>query len=205
MYKETLEQLRAAYNEQSAANRNQGALPAWKIAERHHFLTMLQHEKKKIFLEVGAGTGKDSKFFQENDFEVTCTDLSPAMIELCRQKGLNAYVKDFLSLDFPDASFDALYAMNCLLHVPTQNLVDVLGRLQKLLQPDGLFYLGIYGGEDWEGIAPEDWHEPKRFFSFRTDEYMKSIAQQFFELVYFKHVDLAEDKQHFQSFILRRK
>ncbi len=204
MYKETIEHLRIAYNEQSATNRNQGLIPEWKIAERNYFLTLLQDEKKKTLLEVGAGTGKDSQFFQENGFEMTCTDLSPAMINFCRKKGLNAHVMDFLSLNFPDASFDALYALNCLLHVPAQNLPDVLGKLQKLLRADGLFYLGVYGGENWEGIAPEDWHEPKRFFSYHTDEYMKDILQHFFELVYFKHINLVNDKRHFQSIILRR-
>ncbi|HTK10333.1 MAG TPA: class I SAM-dependent methyltransferase [Ktedonobacteraceae bacterium] len=204
MYNEVIATLRAAYNERSANDRDQSPGTDWKVAERQHFLSQLQQEGKKTLLEVGAGTGRDSQFFQENGLQVTCTDLSPAMVNLCRQKGLDAHEMDFLSLDFPAASFDALYALNCLLHVPTQTLPDVLSKLQTFLKPGGLFYLGVYGGEDWEGIAPKDWHEPKRFFSYHSDEYMKNSLQQFFELTYFKHVMLESVDWHFQSFILRR-
>jgi ubiquinone/menaquinone biosynthesis C-methylase UbiE len=205
MYKEIIQSLRAAYNEQNAANRDKSPLQEWKLIERQHFLDLLLAEGKETLLEVGAGTGKDSKFFQEHGLQVTCIDLSPAMVELCRQKGLTAYEMDFLSISFPDASFDALYALNCLLHVPSQHLPEVLERLQRVLRPGGLFYLGVYGAEDWEGILPNDSHEPKRFFSFHSDENMKEITQKFFELVYFKHIDLENFGEHFQSFILRKR
>jgi SAM-dependent methyltransferase len=75
-----------------------------------------------LSLEIGAGTGNDGLYFQNNGLDVTCTDLSPDMVNLCREKGLKAYVMDFLSLDFPPGSFDAIYALNCLLHVPTREL-----------------------------------------------------------------------------------
>jgi SAM-dependent methyltransferase len=205
MYDEVIATLRAAYNEQSAAKRDQIIAPDWKVTERQHFLALLQQEGKKNLLEVGAGTGRDSLFFQEHGLQVTSTDLSPAMIDLCRQKGLDAHVMDFLHLDFPAASFDALYALNCLLHVPTQTLPEVLSKLQALLRPSGLFYLGVYGHkEDWEGISPDDWHKPGRFFSYHSNETMKIFLARFFEIVYFKHIALEGVDWHFQSFMLRR-
>lgn len=56
--------------------------------------------------------------------QVVATDLSPAMVGFCRQKGLDAHVMDFLHLDFPAGSFDAVYALNCLLHVPNADLPE---------------------------------------------------------------------------------
>jgi 2-polyprenyl-3-methyl-5-hydroxy-6-metoxy-1,4-benzoquinol methylase len=47
---------------------------------------------------VGAGPGHDSRYFQEQGLRVLCTDLSPTMVELCKAKGLDARVADFLSL-----------------------------------------------------------------------------------------------------------
>jgi ubiquinone/menaquinone biosynthesis C-methylase UbiE len=61
-------------------------------------------------LEVGAGTGQDSIFFQVNGLAVAATDLSPGMVESCRRKGLEAYVMDLKDLSFPAESFDAAYA-----------------------------------------------------------------------------------------------
>jgi SAM-dependent methyltransferase len=110
---------------------------------------------------------------------------------------------DFLSLDFAAAPFDAVYALNCLLHVPKKDLPNVLETIQGLLKSDGLFYMGVYGKDDFEGIWEQDVYEPKRYFSFYTDEGIQQIVSQYFEVVYFKAVPLEDDARHFQSLILR--
>ncbi len=206
MYKQVIASLQQSYNATKAIERDKSEKTAWKVAERQHFLTLLQQEGKTTLLEVGAGTGTDSKFLQDHGLQVIATDLSPEMVKLCQQKGLTAYVMDFLGLDFPDNSFDAIYSLNCLLHVPTHDLPQVLQKLQGLLKPTGLFYLGVLGGEEHEGIWPEDRHEPKRFFCFHTDEYMQHITGQFFELVSFKRIQPADETSfHFQAMILRKR
>jgi SAM-dependent methyltransferase len=204
-YQQVIATLRMAYNHEEAERRDRKEKDSWKISERQQFLKLLQQQGKTTLLEIGAGTGKDSLFFQDNGLQVVCTDLSPAMVNLCRKKGLQAYVMDFLSLDFPSASFDAIYALNCLLHVPTHDLPAVLRSLRDLLRPGGLFFLGVYGGIEWEGVHEEDWHNPPRFFAFHTDEFMQRTAAPFFDLVSFKTIPLQGEKLHFQSIVLRRK
>jgi SAM-dependent methyltransferase len=204
MYDEVITNLRESYN-QKAVERDQYPVSDWKVEERAHFLSLLQAEGKQHLLEIGAGPGRDSKFFQDNGLEVVCTDLSPEMVAICQSKGLTAYVMDFLSLDFPDGSFDAVYALNCLLHVPKSDLKKVLGNIQRILKPSGLFYLGVYGGHDYEGVWPEDNYTPKRFFSFHTDDAIKAVVSEFFDLRYFKPVPVdGETVRHFQSMILQR-
>jgi len=205
MYDQVIAGLRQSYNAAMAKERDKEVKASWKIIERQHFLDLLQKEGKQTVLEVGAGTGTDSKFLQEHGLQVIATDLSPEMVQLCQQKGLTAYVMDFLGLDFPDHSFDAIYSVNCLLHVPTSNLPTVLQKLQGLLKPTGLFYLGVYGGTEQEGVHDDDHHEPKRFFSHHTDEYMQQMTSQFFEIVSFKSVPMEDTNRfHFQSITLRR-
>ena len=68
------------------------------------------------------------------------------MVERCRAKGIEAHVMDFLHLDFPAGSFDAVFAMNCLLHVPNQDLPAVLAAVRSI-RPGGLFFVGVYGGD----------------------------------------------------------
>jgi SAM-dependent methyltransferase len=162
-------------------------------------------EGKQSLLEIGAGTGKFAKFFQDNGLTVVCTDLSPEMVRLCWAKGLTAYAMDFLGLDFPESSFDAVFALNCLLHVPRGDLSKVLQAIRALLKPAGLFYLGQYGGEEYEGVWPEDEYEPKRFFCFYADDQIRQAVTEFYELVYFKRIPLGEGRNFcFQSMILRR-
>ena len=155
-------------------------------------------------LEIGEGHGRDSKFFQENGFQVTCIDLSPEMVKLCQQKGLDAHPMDMMDLDFPDESFDAVYSLNSLLHLPKAELPIVLQNIKRVLNPDGLFFLGVYGGFDFEGIWEKDSYEPKRFFSFHSDERLREIVTESFELLSFKQIPSRDGDLHFQSFTLRK-
>jgi SAM-dependent methyltransferase len=112
---------------------------------------------------------------------------------------------DFLNLEFPDRSFDAVFAMNCLIHIPRYDLPRVLQAVRAPLRFDGLFYLGAYGGKRHEGVWAGDHYRPKRFFSFLSDEQIKEVTTRFFELVAFRRIPLKDEPDfHFQSLILRR-
>ncbi|GLV58105.1 hypothetical protein KDH_49390 [Dictyobacter sp. S3.2.2.5] len=202
-YQQVIKTLRQSYNREMAEQRNQMAKEPWKVAERQSFLDLLQQEAKKTLLEVGAGTGVDSLFFQEHGLQVVCTDLSPDMVNLCREKGLDAHVMDFLGLDFPAGSFDAIYALNCLLHVPGAELPAVLQKLRDLLRPGGLFFLGVYGGFEEEGIHEDDHHQPPRFFSHHSDDFMRQAVAPYFDVVSFNAIPMNGQYWHFQSMILR--
>lgn len=193
------------FYDKTALDREAGQMADWKLQEREHFLALLQAEHKKTLLEVGAGVGRDSLFFQENGLEVSCIDLSPAMVTFCRQKGLNAQAMDVAELDFPDESFEAVYAMNSLLHLPKREFPGVLTEIQRVLKPGGLFFLGVYGGEDHEGIRAEDYAEPKRFFSSFSDTHIQQETTRVFELVSFKAIDCDRGAcLHFQALILKK-
>jgi len=192
-----------SYNRQ-AGQRNKSEIEAWKVIERGEFLALLKSERKKSLLEVGAGHGRDSKFFQENGFQVTCIDLSPEMVKLCQQKGLNASVMDMGDLNFPDDSFDAAYSLNSMLHLPKKELPAVLQNIRRVLKPNGLFFLGVYGGSDFEGIWEQDSYNPKRFFSLYSDEKLKQAVTESFKLLSFKQIILPGETNHFQSLTLRK-
>ncbi|MET9241383.1 class I SAM-dependent methyltransferase [Nonomuraea sp. NPDC003709] len=202
-YDDVIGPLRTAYDDGAERREVSGKAP-WKLAEREAFLSRLQGDRRGRLLEVGAGTGQDSAYFQENGLEVVAVDLSPAMVALCREKGIEAHVMDFLSLDFAPCSFDAVYALNCLLHVPNSDLPAVLDTIHTLMRPGGLFFLGVYGGGSVTGEGPfeGDDHHPPRFFSFRSDEQLQEYARKTFEVVDF-HI-VGSDKLRFQSLTLRR-
>lgn len=109
---------------------------------------------------------------------------------------------DFLALDFAPSSFDAVYAMNSLLHVCNADLPRVLSAIRALLKPGGLFFLGAYRGEDSEGPLPWDSHDPPRFFSLRRDETLQQLLREQFELLDFHVVELEDHP--FQSVTSRR-
>jgi SAM-dependent methyltransferase len=201
-YSKVVADLRQAYGPAAAAERDSRAKDAFKIDERRRFLDLLRERGATSLLEVGAGTGHDSLYFQEQGLRVLSTDLSPSMVELCRAKGLDARVADFLGLAVSPGSFDAVFALNCLLHVPTPDFARVLEAIGKVLVPGGLLYVGAWGGVDEEGAMRDDHHPVPRFFAYRSDERMRQALAERFRVVSFTTIDV--DGNHFQSFVLEK-
>jgi SAM-dependent methyltransferase len=176
--------------------------PEWETAERDRFSEVVRQERVNTLLELGAATGADGAFFQAQGIDVVCVDLSPKMVEHCRARGLVAHVMDVADLRLPPSSFDAVYARNCLVHVPKSRLRAALRGIARVVKPGGLFYLGLYGGREFEGVP--DKGAFKRFFCHHTDEGLSSFVSEFFSVESFRHIPHGWDGLHFQSLILRR-
>ena len=131
-------------------------------------------------------------------------DNTPAMVELTAEKGVPAQVLDCYDLDEINEHFDAVYTMNCLLHIPKQDFDRVLGLISKRLNENGLMYLGIWGDENFEGIWEKDIYEPKRFFSFWKTEALLEVLQRFFRLEYYRRLEPRENRV-FNSVIVRKR
>lgn len=195
--------LKQTYNNH-AQEREKNEMQEWKARPRQTFLTLLQKENKRTLLEIGAGHGRDSKFFKDNNLEVVAVDLSDEMVKLCREKGIEAYEHDFYNLSGINRRFDAVWAMNCLLHVEKDRLGSVLNEISLVLNTSGLYFMGVYGGFDEEGIWEDDTYTPKRFFSFYTDDSILKVVKNYFDIVRFEKIDTG-GKYYFQSMILRKK
>ncbi len=203
------DQLRAAYDADAQRRvNNSSGRDDWKLVARQKFVDLAKHEGKKTILEIGAGVGLDAKYFQDQGLKVLATDLSPKMIQACKELGLQAQVIDIYELDQLNRKFDAIYSLNVLLHVPPQDLEQVLNTVSGCLQPSGIFYYGVYGG-----VSKEDMHtDPSRmnmprYFSFLNDESLLKAATSVFSVVSSDVVDLKGSQWglHFQSLLLRKR
>lgn len=151
--------LKQAYNA-FAYERERSHMQEWKRRPRRAFLELLEKEGKNSLLEIGAGHGADSRFFREHGLTVVAVDFSEQMVRLCRQKGIEAYEMDFCELSKLGRRFDAVWAMNYLLHVERASIGLVLNEIDAVLNPGGLFFMGVYGGQEWEGTWEEDTYVP---------------------------------------------
>ena len=204
-YTSVTSDLKSAYDDK-AEQRDRNPVPEWKKTLWLQFLRRLQAENLTSLLEIGSGTGQAARFFQDAGLAVVCTDLAPEMVRLCRAKGLEAYEMDFLHLDFPDGHFDGLFAQNCLLHVPKRDLTRVLQAILRVVRPGGLLYLGVYGGQDFEGVWEEDGYEPKRFYAFYTEDEMRSILERYFQILSFEVIPIQGPRfADFQAITLRNR
>jgi SAM-dependent methyltransferase len=191
------------YYEAYADQRESNVKSSWKVNLRNEVRYAFKEAGVRKILEIGCGTGQDSRFFMENGFHVTAIDLSPNHVDYCIQKGIDARVMDMYDMEFTEGEFDAVYAMNCLLHVPVRELPGVLKGINRVLKKNGLVFIGNYGG-DTEGRRRFSEQGLARFFSFRGfREYM-----QYLEDAGFESVDSMPTKSDtgfwFNSFIMRK-
>jgi len=186
-----------------ARDRYQARHAEWKVSEREKFHKLLNENKSELILDLGSGPVRDAPWFREKGIDVICVDLSKEMARICAEKGLGIAVMDIERLGAIDNSFDAVWAMNSLLHIPKNRFENVLSDIKRVLKPGGLFYLGRYGGRDFEGIWEDDFYTPKRFFSFYTDEDLVDIVSRHFDIMEFNTIPQAGRTTDFQSVILR--
>ncbi len=87
-------------------------------------------------LEVGGGPGElAARLGDELAADVTMLDISARMVDLARERGVDARVGDVQQLPFDDGSFDCAVAAWMLFHVP--DLDRGLSELARVLRPGG--------------------------------------------------------------------
>jgi SAM-dependent methyltransferase len=109
------------------------------------FLSLLPPDA--TILELGCGAGGDTAEMLTRGFNVLPTDGSPEMAAVASQRlGRPVGTLLFHELDAVEA-YDGVWANACLLHVPRDELAQVLGRIWRALKPGGIFYASFKTGE----------------------------------------------------------
>ena len=118
------------------------AFEACTAPENRIVLGRLGDLRGRKILELGCGAGEASVYFAKQGAEVTATDLSAGMLEVVQKvaakHGVKVSIKQAVSsrLDFPDNSFDIVYAANLLHHVEIE---PTLAEAARVLKPGGRF------------------------------------------------------------------
>lgn len=101
-------------------------------------------------LELGCGGGIDAQYLIARGFDVDATDgVAEIAVQAAARLGRPVRVMRFDELD-ADATYDAILASACLLHVPRDDLVSVLARVHRALRQGG-WHLATYKGGGREG------------------------------------------------------
>lgn len=145
------------------------------------FLSLL-HSGARI-LDLGCGTGRDSRYFLSRGFDVTACDGSTRMCEVASANtGLEARHLLFEDLDYVD-EFDGIWACSSLLHVPSTGLKDIFSLVHKALKSNGVFYCsfkyGTYEGE-----------RDGRYFTDLTEDSIAELMDRLFQPL---HIWITDD------------
>ncbi len=98
-------------------------------------------------LDVGCGNGRLYDVFKEKDINYSGIDNSEQLIKIAKEKfpETDFHVADILKIPFPDNSFDKVYCIAVLHHIPSKQLrTEALKELRRVLKLDGLLILTVW-------------------------------------------------------------
>jgi len=102
-------------------------------------------------LDLGCGSGRDSRLFRDKGYEVVAVDGSREFCKIASSLiGQEVLCRTFEELDFEE-EFDGVWACASILHVPSEHLTGVIARISRALKRGGFFYAsfkyGVFEGE----------------------------------------------------------
>ena len=102
-------------------------------------------------LDLGCGSGRDSRLFRDKGYEVVAVDGSRELCKIASSLiGQEVLCRTFEELDFEE-EFDGVWACASILHVPSERLPGVIARISRALKRGGFFYAsfkyGVFEGE----------------------------------------------------------
>ena len=99
-----------------------------------------------LILDAGCGSGRDTKEFIEKGFRVVAFDGSIRLAELAaKHTGQSVAVRQFSDV-IELACYDGVWACASLLHLPSVEIRESIGRLWTALKPGGVLYLSFKHG-----------------------------------------------------------
>lgn len=139
--------------------------------------------KGKRVLDVGCGVGRDISVFLRKGIEIEGFDYSEEAIKKCQAKypTVSFHIGNFQETNFPDNSFDGIWACASILNTSKEDLPNLLNEFLRILKPGGIIFASVKEGFE-EKMVPDEYGE--RFFSFFSDDELKS----FFENAGFKTI-----------------
>ena len=113
------------------------------------FLSKL--DKNAYILDFGCGSGRDTKAFLNQSYHVEATDGSAELCKLATQY-TGIPVRHMLFQDLSSADqYDGIWACSSILHLPLDELSDVMRKMSVALKPNGIIYTsfkyGTFSGE----------------------------------------------------------
>jgi len=157
------------YYEKNAENFIRDTASADMGNVREAFLAYIPEEGR--ILDLGCGSGRDSRAFLDAGRSVTSLDGSPA---LCRAAQLLTGQEVICSLfqDYsPEGLYDGIWACASLLHLSKEDLLYTLRKYTAVLRPGGCFYMSFKKG-DFSGSRNG------RFFTDLTEKSLRELLSQ---------------------------
>lgn len=119
-------------------------------------------------LDLGCGSGRDSKAFIDASYEVILVDGSKEMCRAAHELTGREVIHSTFQEYEPNVMFDGIWASASLLHLEEKEICGVIKKFTNFLKKDGCFYMSFKYG-DFAG------ERNGRFFTNLTEESFQNI------------------------------
>ena len=145
----------------------------------------LKDQPGASILDLGCGDGRDALYFSQNGFSVTAIDFSKEAIARLKKAddSITAQVMDILHMDFPEHSFDAVFAHLSLHYFDDPTTRAVFHAVHRMLKSGGYFFIAckstndpLYGTGEKVG---EHMFKRRYLRHFFDENYMRSMLHDF--------------------------
>lgn len=147
-------------------------------------------DSNALILDFGCGSGRDTRYFIEHGFLVEAIDGSEAMCEIA-SKYTGIQVKKMLFQELNEnARYDGIWACASILHLPLDELVNVLKKMARALKKNGVIYTSFKYGD-------KDSYQGDRYYTNMTENRIKDLMMEMPELRILKEwisMDVRPDK-----------
>jgi SAM-dependent methyltransferase len=166
----------ATYYDAEAADRATRDLDPERVTARTAFLATTRPGEQ--VLEIGVGPDRDARALVDAGLHVVGVDLSLEHARLAsRHAGARALVASVRDLPFADGSFDHVWTMSTLMHVPSTAIAGALTEVERVLRPGGRLLSGVWGGADVEDHVRNPRFDLPRLFSRRSDAAWRQLLE----------------------------
>lgn len=194
-FRDTIDWYNANAKKYSDASEN-----TYSVDELDDFSALLA--KGDRVLDAGCASGRDTALLEERGFNVTGIDLSSGLIKLAREKHPNiTFVEgSFLKMDFPDNSFEGVWAHASLVHLETEEDTNrAVEEFYRVLTDEGIIHILVKAqtGEKKTAVVSDSLSGHDRFFQYYTQtevrEMLEKIGFVVIHLEQYKETDKTPD------------
>ena len=149
------------YYEQNAVKYSNDTVDVSFVEVQDRFLSYLK--PGAYILDFGCGSGRDTRFFLGKGYKVDAIDGSIKLCEMASQL-TGIPVRNMLFSELDDIEkYDGIWACSSILHLPKDELKDVLNKMLRALKSGGFVYTSFKYG-DFEG------YRNQRYFTYFTED-----------------------------------
>ncbi len=140
---------------------------------QEHFIRHLPSGSR--ILDFGCGSGRDTKFFLEQGYQVDAIDGSENLCRIASEYA-GIQVRQMLFSELAaENEYDGIWACSSILHLPKEELKDVFQKMIHAMKSSGYLYTSFRYGT-FEGLRGE------RHFTDFTEETFETFLRTFPEL-----------------------